>query len=88
MFYSSILTAEQMCLLAWLKWARGRPEGNPGPVVGGERAKALHSLLLASLLLPFCFVTVLLNFIRDQANQMSHDINTDKYISEQPVRNH
>lgn len=56
--------------------------------MGGERAKALHSLLLASFLLPFCFVIVLLNFIRDQANQMSHDINTDKYISEQPVRNH
>lgn len=71
-------------LWTWLKWACGRPEGNPGD------AKALHSgtFVVASFLLPFCFVAVPLNFVRDRANQMSHDINTHKCISEQPVRSH
>ena len=66
-----------MSWLGRLKWAGGRPEGNPGDAV------ALPSLLLACFLLSFCFVTVLLNCVRDQASPMSHVTrNNDNHVSE------
>lgn len=60
----------------------GRPEESP------RDAEALSSLLLSSSLVSFCFIIALLNFVKDQANPMSHVINADKYRSEQAVRSH
>lgn len=53
---------------------------------GGRRASPPASCL-AAFLMSLCFIIVLLNFVGIQANPVSHVINADKHISEQPVRN-
>lgn len=58
--------------------------GRAGPEGG---VWAIWASCLAAFLMPFCFIIVLLNFVSDQANPVSHVINADKHISEQPVRN-
>ena len=61
----------------WLKWAGGGLK----EILGMQRCN-LPSFLLASFLLSFCFIIVLLNFVREQANPLSPVINADKHVSE------
>lgn len=64
-------------LLGWLKWAGGSPKE-----ILGMKKLYFPSLLLASFLLSFCFIIVLLNFVSDQAKPVSPVINADKHVSE------
>lgn len=45
-------------------------------------ADVLFSFPLASFLLPFCFITVILNFVSDESSPVPNAISTDKHISE------